>query len=59
MLPYFQRVQAAGRSLLIRGSFSPDEARMLMDQLDPRGLYMYVMVKDRAEVEQLRPIFGL
>lgn len=59
MLPYFQRVQAAGRSLLIRGSFSPDEARMLMDQLDPRGLYMYVMVKDRAEVEQLRSIFGL
>lgn len=59
MIPYFQRVQQAGRSLVIRGSFTPEEARMLMDSLDPRGLYVYIMVTDIAEVEQLRPILGL
>jgi hypothetical protein len=59
MIPSFQRVQQADRALIIRGSFTPDEARQLMDALDPRGLYIYVMVADMAEVEQLRPIFGL
>ena len=59
MIPYFQRVQQAGRSLVIRGSFTPDEARMMMDSLDPRGLYIYIMVENMQEVEMLRPILGL
>ena len=59
MAPHFARVQRAGRSLLIRGSFSPDELRLLMDSLEPRGLYLYVMVSDRNEIDRLRPIVGM
>lgn len=59
MLPYFQMIQSAGRSLLIRGSFSPDELRFLLDHLDPRGLYMFIMVETMEEIETLRPILGM
>ena len=55
MLPYFQMVQKAKRSLLIRGSLTPEDARLLMDNLDPRGLYLLVVVKDVREAEVLRP----
>jgi len=59
MLPYWRAIQEAGRSLLIRASFTPDELRTLMDGLDPRGLYLYLMVEDLREVETLRPIVGM
>jgi hypothetical protein len=59
MLPYFQMVQQARRSLLIRGSLTPDDARLLMDSLDPRGLYLLVVVKDPGEADRLRPLLGL
>jgi hypothetical protein len=58
MIPYFQRIQAADRALLIRGSFTPAELQALVDGLDPRGLYLYIMVADMQEVETLRPILG-
>jgi hypothetical protein len=58
MIPYFQAIQTAGRPLLIRGSFSPDEACLLMDRLDTRGLYLYIMVNDMAEVDALSPLVG-
>jgi hypothetical protein len=45
--------------LLIRGSFTPDELRLLMDSLSPRGLYLYIMVESMEEIEQLRPIVGM
>ena len=59
MVPYFLRVQKAKRPLLIRGSFKPDEIRLLLDSLEPRGLFLNVMVKTMAEVESLRPLVGL
>lgn len=59
MLPYFRTIQEAGRSLIIRGSFTEEEARVLADSLDPRGLYIYVMVESVAETESLRRIFGM
>jgi len=59
MLPYFQMVQQARRSLLIRGSLTPDDARLLRDSLDPRGLYLLVVAKDRRETEALRPLLGM
>ena len=58
MIPFFRMIQRAGRPLLVRGSFTPDEARLMMDALDPRGLYLYIMVADAAEVDALRPVFG-
>ncbi|NLT74756.1 MAG: hypothetical protein GXX94_11315 [Chloroflexi bacterium] len=58
MLPYWRRIQRADRSLLIRGSFAPDELRELVDGLDARGLYLHIMVQGPAEIDALRPIVG-
>ncbi len=59
MIRYYKMVQDAGRPLLIRGSITEDEARLLMDSLDPRGLYLHIMPKDRQEADALRPILGM
>jgi hypothetical protein len=59
MIPYYRKVQDAGRSLVVRGAFTPDELRMLMDSLDPKGLLLLIMVKDKAEIEVARPILGM
>jgi hypothetical protein len=59
MIPAFRKIQAAGRPLLVRGSFTPEELRQLVDSLDPRGLYLYIMVGSLAEVDTLRPVLGM
>ncbi len=59
MVTSFQMVQAAQRSLLIRGSFTADEIRLLMDSLDPRGLYLLTVVRDKREAERLRPLLRM
>ncbi len=59
MIEYFRRVQEADRPLLIRGSLSPDEARLVVDSLDPRGLYLHLMPESQEEVDVLRPILGM
>jgi hypothetical protein len=59
MIPRFQRVQQARKPLVIRGSFSAGEMRLLMDTLDPRGLFLNVIVKSLEEVEALRPLVGM
>jgi hypothetical protein len=43
----------------VRGSFTPDELRRLVDALDPRGLYIYVMVESLAEAETLKLVVGM
>ena len=59
MVPYFQRIQEARKPLLIRGSFHQEEMRLLMDSLDPRGLFLNIMVRDEREIEELRPLVGM
>lgn len=59
MVAYFRMVQTLGRSLLIRGAFAPDDIRLLMDSLDPRGLYLLILVKDIREADALRPLLKL
>lgn len=59
LLPRFQQVQAAGKPLLIRGAFTPEELRLVMDSLEPRGLFLNLMVRDRRETEALRPLVGM
>lgn len=59
MIPYFKMVQKENRSLLVRGSFTPDELTMLLDALDPRGLYIHIIVKDTDEIDALAPIAGV
>ena len=59
MVPYFQRVQKAKRPLLIRGSFNPQEMRLLLDSLEPRGLFLNIMVNTMEEVEALRTLLKI
>ena len=59
MIPAFRKIQAADRPLLVRGSFTPDELHLLVDALEPRGLYLYIMVGSLAEVDLLRPVLGM
>ena len=59
LVPYLQKVQKAKKSLVIRGSFTPEEMRLLMDSLEPTGLYLYIMIKDMKETEALRPLVGM
>ena len=56
LIPYLQRVQKNNKPLLVRGSFRPDELRLVMDTLDPRGLFLNIMVRSVAETEPLRAI---
>jgi len=59
MMKYFQVVQKADRPLLIRGSFEEEEMRILLDSLEPGGLYLHIVVKDMGEIESLRPLLGM
>ena len=59
MVPYFQKVQKARRPLLIRGSFKPEEIRMLTNSLEPRGLFLNIMANTMEEVEALRKLVGM
>ncbi len=59
MASYYRRIQEAGKLLLVRGSFTPGELRVLMDQLEPRGLFLNIMVRDMKEIETLRPLVGM
>ena len=59
MVPYYRRIQDAGKPLLLSGSFLPGEMRLLMDSLDPRGLFLNIMAESEREIEELRPLTGL
>ena len=59
MVGYFRKVQKAGRPLIIRGSFNSEEMRLLMDSLEPRGLFLNIMVNTMQEVESLRSLVGM
>ena len=56
MIKYFRMVQEADRPLLIRGSVTGDELKLLLDNLDPAGLYLYIMVEDMRDVDNLKKI---
>ena len=59
MIPHYRKVQKAGKPLLIRGSFDSEEVRLLLDSLDPSGLFLNIMVESIGRVESLRPLFGM
>jgi hypothetical protein len=52
-------VQKARRPLLIRGSFNPEEMRLLMDALELRGRLLNIMVNTIQDVESFRPLVGI
>jgi len=59
MIKYYKMVQDADRSLLLRGSFTTDELRLVRDELDPRGLYLHIMPKERSEIDAMKSILGM
>jgi hypothetical protein len=58
LVPHLQKIQAHRKPLLVRGSFTPEELRLVVDSLEPRGLFLNIMVSDMAETEPLRRILG-
>ena len=58
MIKYFKMVQDADRPLLLRGSFTEDELRLVRDSLDPRGLYLHIMPNDNQNIDVMRRILG-
>jgi hypothetical protein len=59
MIPHYRKVQQAGKPLLIRGSFDAGELRLLLDALEPRGLFLNIMVESVGQIEALRLVLGL
>ena len=58
MIRHYRKVQEAQRPLVVRGSFAPDELRLLLDALDPRGLLLLIMVESLDEVDVARSILN-
>jgi hypothetical protein len=58
LIPCLQSIQAHRKPLLVRGSFTPEELRLVTDSLEPRGLFLNIMVKDIADTEPLRKLAG-
>jgi hypothetical protein len=57
MIPFFKRVQARGRCLLIRGKLDLEDLRLLRSHLSPEGLYLQVVVEKAEETRALREFF--
>ncbi len=51
LIPVFQRIQDAGKPLLLWGEISPDEHRLLRKQLRPAGLSIQPSISQREELE--------
>lgn len=59
MIPHYRKVQEAKRALVVRGSFSPDELRLMVDSLDPRGLLLLIMIESLDEIDTAKAILGM
>jgi len=59
MIPFFKMVQNSNRSLIIRGSLTSDELKDIIKSLDPKGLYLYIIVSNLEEVKKLRSLLDM
>ncbi len=57
MLPYFKKVQAKGRPLLVRGKLDYKDLALLRENLSPRGLYLQIVVESTAEARAMGEFF--
>ena len=44
---------------ILRQVVADDELRLILDTLDPRGLYLHIMPQSRKELDTLRLILGM
>ena len=59
MIPHFRQVQRARRPLVLRGSLTEDELRLLLDSLDPRGLYLHIIPGSQQEIDALKKVLEM
>jgi hypothetical protein len=59
MIPHYRKVQKAAKPLLIRGSFDAEEVRLLLDSLDPRGVFLNIMTESITQIESLRHVISM
>jgi len=59
MIPYFKMVQKAKKPLIIRGAFTKEDIKLLMDSLKPQGLYLYILVRNIEEINILKRSLGM
>jgi len=59
MIEFIKKIQAHERPVIFRGAFTNDEMKEIMDNLDPSGLYLHIMIQDDMEVEILRKTIGM
>ena len=52
LIPVFQRIQRAGKPLLLWGEISPAEHRLLCEQLNPAGLSIQPIISQPKELAQ-------
>ena len=51
-IPYLQKVQQAGRCLLLRGNYSPEELGLIKKELNPSGLAVQTVLYNADEAER-------
>ena len=51
MIPYLKKVQDQKRRLLIRGSMTKDDLRLIHANLSPAGLILQIVLNDADETE--------
>ncbi len=56
MMPALQKIQASNRSLVLRGSLTPDDLRLAEARLEPTGLLIQIVVDQPAETKELREL---
>ena len=59
LIPYLKRIQKAGVPVMTRGDFTTEDVKKLMGELDPAGLYLYILVKEPKDADKYRPIVGM
>ena len=56
MIPTLQKIQESNRSLVLRGSLTPDDLRLIEARLEPGGLLIQIVVDQSAETKELREL---
>jgi len=58
MIMYFKKFQQAKKSIIIRGAMAKEDLKLILNSLSPKGLYLYIMIKDLKEYETLKHVIN-
>jgi hypothetical protein len=57
MVPFFERVRAEGKRLLIRGKLAHEDLGLLREEISPDGLYIQIVIERPEESRRFREFF--